>query len=90
MHTVHVPFLCVLCNPCMLFKVVLWSNFGHCTTYYNQCTGENRKKKTLTYSTILNSSWERECVNLIFSPNTGLDVSYKYCYKTCPISLCAL
>ena len=28
--------------------VVLWPNFGHCTTDYNQCMGENRRKTLST------------------------------------------
>ena len=30
----HVPSLCVRCSL-LLFKVVLWPNFGHCTTTIN-------------------------------------------------------
>ena len=40
--------------------------------HYNQCMEKNRRK---TLSTTLHILWERGCVNLIFSPNPGLDVS---------------
>ena len=39
--------------------------------HYNQCMGENRRKTLGTAH-----AWERGRVNLIFSPNTGWDVSY--------------
>ena len=37
---------------------------------YNKCMGQNRRK-TLSAA----RAWERGRVNLIFLPNTGLDVS---------------
>ena len=67
----HVPSLCGLCNSILLFKVVLWPNFGHCTTTVN--VWERIGEKAL--STILHSLWERGRPNLIFSPNLGLEVS---------------
>ena len=63
----HVPSLCVLCSPC----------------YSRWCYGQilaiaplqlmyGREQEKNTW----HSSWERGRVNLIFSPNTGWDVSY--------------
>ena len=59
--------LCAL-QP-LLFKVVLWPNFGHCTTVTTINVWERMEKNTW------HSSWERERVNLIFSPNAGWNVS---------------
>ena len=67
---------CPISLHALLFKVVLWPNFGHCTTAVNVWGGIGEK----TTSTILHSSWERGCVNLIFSPNRGWDVSYVMAY----------
>ena len=53
----------------------LWPNLGHCTTVTTINVWERIGEKAL--STILHSLWEKGRVNLIFSPNTGWDVSYK-------------
>ena len=62
----HVPSLYVLCSP-LLFKVVLWPNFGHCTTTIN------------VWERIGANTWHSLCekgrVNPIILPNTGWDVS---------------
>ena len=59
--------LCAL-EP-LSFKVVLWPNFGHCSTTVTINVWERKGENTQR------SSWERGRVKLIFSPNTGWDVS---------------
>ena len=75
----HVPSLCALCTP-LLFKVVLWPNFGHCTTTINvwERIGEKHLAQLVG---------EGACQHDIFTKyRFGCELSY----GTCPISLCAL
>ena len=76
----HVPSLCVLCSPYMLFEVVLWPNFGHCTTIINvwERIGEKHLAQLVE---------EGACQPDIFTKcRLGCELSY----GTCPIFLCAL
>ena len=63
----HVPSLCVLCSPCYSIKVVLWPDFGHCTTTINvwERIGEKHLAQLVG---------EGACQPDIL-PNTGWDVS---------------
>ena len=75
----HVPSLCVLCSPC-LFKLVLWPNFGHCTTIINvwERIGDKHLAQVVG---------EGACQPDIF---TTYRLGCALSYGTCPISLCAL
>ena len=76
----HVPSLCVLCSPCYSCKVVLWPNFGHCTTTIN--VWERMREKHLAQLV-----GEGACHADIFTKHRlGCELSY----GTCPISLCAM
>ena len=75
----HVPSLCVHCSP-LLFEVVLWPNFGHCTTTTNvwERIGEKHLARLVG---------EGACQPDIFTKyRLGCELSY----GTCPTSLCAL
>ena len=63
----HVPSLCVLCNPCYS----KWC-YGQILVIAPLRSMYGREWEKNTWY----SSWERGRVYLIFSPNTGWDVSY--------------
>ena len=78
----HVPSLCVLRIPCYSIKVVLWPNFGHCTTVTTINVWERIGEKHLAQLV-----GEGACQPDIF---TKYRLGCEQRYGTCPISLCAL
>ena len=62
----------------LLFKVVLWPNFGHCTTNVWERIGEKHLAQLVG---------EGACQPDIF---TKYRLRCELSYGTCPISLCAL
>ena len=70
--------LCALLH--LLFKVVLWPNFGHCTTTINvwERMGEKYVAELIGEG--------------VYQPDifTKHRLGCELCYGTCPISLCAL